>query len=58
MSVKILAKIRSDVRGVGEVAPEQAFARENSDVMRNIAEATDVSNFSPIRKNIFNSMLP
>lgn len=46
------------VVAIKEVVPEQfALARENSLVMKNIADATDVSNFSPIMRNIFDSML-
>lgn len=44
---------------VKEIVPSQvALARENSAVMKNTAEATEVSNFSPINRNIFDSMLP
>ena len=47
---------------IKEIVPEQvALARENSAVMKNIAEATtvfNVLNISPVMRNIFDSMLP
>lgn len=44
---------------VEEIVPEQiVLARENSAMMKNIADATNVLNFSPINRNIFDSMLP
>lgn len=53
-----LEKVTNGV-GAEEIVPKQvALARENSAVMKNIADATDILTFSPIRRNIFDSMLP
>ena len=63
MSAKTLTK--KGVKGVfvaveiKEIVPGQvALARENSATMKNLAEATTVSNISPVMRNIFDSMLP
>lgn len=47
------------VVNVKEIVSEQVLlAMENSAMMKNIADATEVLNFSPITKNFFDSMLP